>query len=410
MPRPRAGGGGRKTETVHAPRVHSLSVAQATPEAQGRPRSRIGRHTLGMAVPTSPQLPRVGEPRRCRRRLPLLVLCLASAVFAEVPSMSAPLALVTPWGLLVVLPLYGLHTVVLAALAFRLRRPVSLPLLWALGGVLGLYEAYLTKVIWDPTWSTVELPWRAGGLAVAQTAVLVLFWHPLMSFVVPLAVTERVLGTAGPVAEVTNGLPGWTRRLRRRWWLPPALLGAGCGLYQTAAGGTPGLALLSLLAGLGPIGLAAFLARRRSGPSGLRALLPQGRGLAWAAAALGVLYLVMTPTVRSDSLPRTLLPHALVWCLYAALAAAAVGAARAPRSARRGTATSESASESASESTPRTDRPARWLLVLAATWLAAAALGALLPALAAGFVALAALSGVSGGLLLVIRGLMRRPS
>ena len=52
-----------------------------------------------------------------------------------------------------------------------------------------------TKVIWDPTWSTVELPWRAGGLAIAQTAVLVLFWHPLMSFVVPLAVAERVLGT-----------------------------------------------------------------------------------------------------------------------------------------------------------------------------------------------------------------------
>ena len=359
-----------------------------------------------MAEPTSPLHPRVGNPRGDRRRLSLLVLCLASAVFAEVPSMSAPLALVTPWGLLVVLPLYGLHTVVLAALAFRLRRPVSLPLLWALGGVLGLYEAYLTKVIWDPTWSTVELPWRAGGLAIAQTAVLVLFWHPLMSFVVPLAVAERVLGTAGPVAEITNGLPGWTRRLRRRWWLPPALLGVGCGLYQSAAGGTPGLALLSLLAGVSPIGLVAFLARRRGGPAGLRALLPQGRGLAWGAAALGVLYLVMTPTVRADSLPRTLLPHALVWCLYAALAAAVAGAARAPRSARRESATAESAWES----TPRTDQPTRWLLVLAAAWLACSGLGALLPALAAGFVALAALSGVSAGLVLVIRGLLRRAS
>jgi hypothetical protein len=46
---------------------------------------------------------------------------------------------------------------VLAPLAFR-RGAVRLTSLWLLGAIFGLYEVYVTKILWHPTWSQNDFP------------------------------------------------------------------------------------------------------------------------------------------------------------------------------------------------------------------------------------------------------------
>jgi len=79
-----------------------------------------------------------------------------------------PVAFFNAWGILVVFPLYTLHTLVLAFLFFR-RKQISLPVLFLAGMLFGLYEAYITKVLWNPTWGDAHI--MVAGLAVVQTAV-----------------------------------------------------------------------------------------------------------------------------------------------------------------------------------------------------------------------------------------------
>ena len=103
-----------------------------------------------------------------------------SAVSAEIISSATLFPFFPLWGVLVVLPSYGLHVLVLAYLNFRKPR-VTMTTLFLAGAIFGLYEAYLTKVLWSPTWG--EWNWQFGGVYVIQTIVLVLFWHPLMAYI-----------------------------------------------------------------------------------------------------------------------------------------------------------------------------------------------------------------------------------
>ena len=106
---------------------------------------------------------------------------MISVVFVEVPAGSTMFPFFTVWGLLVVLPLYLLHSVFLAAVVFRFGRP-RFWTLYAAGVLYGMYEAYITKVLWTsfrPEGPFVTL----GGIAVFETILLVLYLHPLLAFV-----------------------------------------------------------------------------------------------------------------------------------------------------------------------------------------------------------------------------------
>lgn len=57
-----------------------------------------------------------------------------------------------------------------------------------------MYEAYITKVLWSPPWQPDVF--RVGGVAVAETILLVFFWHAVISFLVPLFIGENLLTTS----------------------------------------------------------------------------------------------------------------------------------------------------------------------------------------------------------------------
>ncbi|MGD0707788.1 MAG: hypothetical protein ABSA51_04985 [Anaerolineaceae bacterium] len=90
-----------------------------------------------------------------------LILGLFSTFFAEVVSASSPFVFFTAFGLIGTYPIYLLHTLVLGTLVIRRGKVVSLQALYFAGGIFGLYEAYITKVLWSPPWNSTPLRWRA---------------------------------------------------------------------------------------------------------------------------------------------------------------------------------------------------------------------------------------------------------
>ena len=157
-----------------------------------------------------------------------LVFCLLlgalSTLCAEVTIGASPLVFFDAWGLAVVFPLYTLHILVLAPLVLRRPGGTSFPALYLAGVLFGLYEAYITKVLWNPPWDMAAL--RIGDVAVTTTLMIACFWHPFMAFITPLLLAERTAhrvhaGTgmhAGRVARAAGAAvgPRGHRRAGRR--------------------------------------------------------------------------------------------------------------------------------------------------------------------------------------------------
>lgn len=266
----------------------------------------------------------VSEPREIppTRAIPLrykllfwILLGALSVFFAEIVSGSSSYAFFTAWGLLAVLPLYGLHTLFLAWLVFRPRRRVTLPALFLAGAMFGLYEAYITKVLWDPTWGSHGL--SLGGLYLTQTAVLVLYWHPLMAFIAPIVVGETLFTSS---RESLSALPKWLTGTQgeasgRMWRV--AVFGVFCGISKALNAQSPLEGLFSAASAVAVLFGLSFLWKRTGwSVARFRDLLPTGRQAVVIGALLVFLYLVMGAGIRPEALPRTLGPHLSVWVLY----------------------------------------------------------------------------------------------
>lgn len=175
---------------------------------------------------------------RLRHRLFFwFLLAVFSTFFAEVTVGSAPLVFFKPEGWLLTVPVYGLHILVLAPLVIRAGRVPSWQTLYLAGTIVGMYEAYMTKILWSPTWNPDSF--KIAGVAVAETLMLVFFWHPVMAFMVPLIFSERFLNLE---PAIIPGLgDGWMRRLSTiKFYL---ISGTLAGVVLGAFLADPGIAL-----------------------------------------------------------------------------------------------------------------------------------------------------------------------
>lgn len=120
--------------------------------------------------------------------LPIIFVGLLSVFYAEVDSGSSPLWFAGWWGLLVVFELYLAHLLFYVNIAIRTNR-VSLSRLYLLGCLVGLYEGPITKVLWHGyPGQTASLFFL--GFAVTEFIMLVFFWHPIFSFLIPVVFFE----------------------------------------------------------------------------------------------------------------------------------------------------------------------------------------------------------------------------
>lgn len=125
-----------------------------------------------------------------RKVLSVLLLGLLSMLFAEIFSGSSQLWFIDPFAVFLTLPLYMFHTLFLLIIAFRTKRTNIRHLYW-LGVLFGLYEAVITKVLWqgymhegEPALGTIL------GVAAIETPILIFFWHPIFSFILPILTYE----------------------------------------------------------------------------------------------------------------------------------------------------------------------------------------------------------------------------
>lgn len=243
-----------------------------------------------------------------------LLLGALSTFFAEVVAGSDPFPYFRPWGILLVCPLYTLHTVVLATIVFRHGKPQFSPLFIA-GAIFGLYEAYITKVIWSPTWGAPMIP--VAEIAIIEAMVLVLFWHPFLSFIIPLLVGESLLTNS---REILDRLPGFFKTIFSSKTMSSLLFAALAVLFSITHSANSASPLLALASGLSTTAfLAVWIAVWRKMTIGwqydMRALLPGKRALAVLSFLLAFLYLATGILLRPEVLPGVT-GHVLVLLTY----------------------------------------------------------------------------------------------
>lgn len=236
-----------------------------------------------------------------------------SGYWAEVTCGSSPLIFASPWGLIVTLPLYSVHLWAIGGAALRRGRN-QLICLYLAGTVFGLYEAYITKVLWAPPWNAH--PIRFGGVALLEFLLLVFFWHPVMAFVIPVLTAERWLTRS---RTLYNQLPRRVRALaesrRARPWLGAAL-GAVHGLV------TPPISIVFSLASIwiAVFGAAALWRKGGVPANEVSELMPRGTVATILWVIIVAFYLFCGPRMRPEGLPG-LGPQVTIWICYAVLIA-----------------------------------------------------------------------------------------
>jgi len=207
------------------------------------------------------------QPLRRHKLFFWIILGALSVFFAEVVS-GATMFPFNPWSLIVTFPLYTLHLLVLAHIVFNYGKP-TLYTLFAAGAVFGMYEAYMTKVLWNPTWGNPAI--SIAGMAVFETILLVLFWHPFMAFIIPLFIGENMLTSSTYiVSELPNTVTQLFTARKTRYFLS-ALLALLCGIFQSANSPSPVHSLLSGFSTTALLMLLIYLWRtktRAKAPSG----------------------------------------------------------------------------------------------------------------------------------------------
>ncbi|MEQ1901461.1 MAG: hypothetical protein ABL866_12090, partial [Devosia sp.] len=165
------------------------------------------------------------------RRMAFLVFAgFLSFTTAEVFAGSSPNWPLNAFAWLLTVPLYGTHLLLLAHLAARTRR-TSWSALYLFGVIFGFYETWITKVIWHGYFDVGAF--AVGGIGpwfgLHETLGLALFYHPVTSFLLPLAILSRLFPTFGRHFPEPSWLFGSGRANRLGQIALIAVDGAGSG-------------------------------------------------------------------------------------------------------------------------------------------------------------------------------------
>lgn len=241
------------------------------------------------------------------------VLSLLSVFFAEVLSGSEPFALVIPWNPLVLMPLYGIHTLLLARLVFR-GKP-TFTSLFAAGCIFGLYEAYITKVLFDPHWGAS--PFQYLGVDFLWILILVLWWHVFFAFIIPLLAGEILLTNSD---DIQSAMPEKVRELlssRRGFSILLSIFVIWAALFMGS--NMPGfwVAPVALGVNLIVLSIAVILYRKFVGTKySLKQLLPEGKEFWILFSVLFAMYLLFGIIWNPGRMPGTV-GHLIILALYA---------------------------------------------------------------------------------------------
>ncbi len=292
---------------------------------------------------------------------------------------------------LIVYPLYALHFLVLSHIALRTRR-TSWSALYLFGIVFGLYESWITKVIWAgyPGSGGFALGGFGPWFGIHETLGLVLFFHAVTSFLLPLAVLGRLFPAWGAAFPRPDWLFAETRWGKARR-LALLLIWAAMSALNLS---TIGAFLLSWLPMLALIWAGwRWLSRQGATAEQADAARPalSRAGLILSLAALALVYAVPFAYWRPEDVPPA--PALALTAIFYLLIALMIW--------RLGPTPKAAAPVPVPPDAAR--MPWRWLLALFATGLALVVIAPLGPAVAAALGAVAFISIVPLGAWLFFR-------
>ncbi len=238
-----------------------------------------------------------------------LILAAYSTFFAEVFAGSDMFPFFNLWGILVVVPFYGLHTILLTSIIFKYGKPTLSTLVFA-GMLFGLYEAYMTKVLWQPSWDAALI---VGEIALSEVIVLVFWWHTWLSFITPLILAERLLTNS---RHVLNGLPEKLHRFYSGWKGYLLLIIFG-GIFQSINSPSVGHSLLSGISTGGMLTLLTLIWKKvtREKSYSLPELLPDKKEFRFLALWLTALYLFLGFSLFPERIPG-ILGQGIIFIFY----------------------------------------------------------------------------------------------
>ncbi len=242
---------------------------------------------------------------------------IISVFFAEVISGSTPYPYFTAPGWLIVFPVYALHTVVLGTIVLKYGKP-TLYALYPAGMIFGMYETYITKVVWGGAEWGSNGP-SVFGIYIVPFFLVVLFWHPFMSFIIPLTLSEASLthsrGMLSYLPPRLNSLFSTPKRAKRTLLYGAVILGL-MGMFNL----DPINCLLSSLSSAFFV-LALVLLWRRYMLGRRRALgdyLPGKAGFSIALVLLILFYISTALGYNTEYLPPAPV-HLFTFLIYALL-------------------------------------------------------------------------------------------
>ena len=241
----------------------------------------------------------------------LLLLSLTSLFFAEVISGSTKFPLYDAWSWLVITPLYGLHTIVLLYIIMKYsgNKKVLFSTLYFAGVIFGLYEAYLTKVLWVGLMddSIIVL-----NISIMETIVLIFLWHPIFSFIIPSLVFEGFMTNSNNLFE---GLPKKFKRLLKNK-KTRVILFLMIGAFLSFNSLSPLETLLSGFTTVLPIIFLYYVLRRQGihKKYSLEEILPTKPQFIICVFLLSFMYIVLGLFIQPEAL--TLNNQLSIWVLY----------------------------------------------------------------------------------------------
>ena len=237
--------------------------------------------------------------------LAIFLFGFLSMIFAEVFSGASPLWFLGIWGWFVTLPLYWAHALLLLNLAMKYER-TSLTQLYLWGVIFGLYEGWMTKVIWAGYMGDVPAFGVFLGFAVGEFFVIALFWHALFSFIIPILVFQIIVQATnkGEAGSIHTSHLGVISRRKRNYVLLGIIILAGSLFMMMGLGADSFSIMIAGITNLAYIVLLSwFVTSWNSKPLDLDSLRLGKTGLSITIIYLSALYIFTFFTLFPERIP-----------------------------------------------------------------------------------------------------------
>lgn len=251
------------------------------------------------------------QPSKLTKLFFWFILGCFSIFFAELIAGSTAYPFTSILGWLIVYPVYALHILFFFWVVYRFGKP-NFYTLFVAGLLFGLYEAYITKIIWISYRPEGPL-FTLGGIALPDALFLVFFWHVTLAFILPMFIGETYLTKSKEIV-------GLFSERARKWgrWVFIFLIIWG-GLFTSI--NSPNLiqSILSPFIGISFLLLLMFIWKKKGNDRYyMRELIPGERASKWIIVLLFLLYIILGRKLNWDKYVLVGLgPNLIVLITYA---------------------------------------------------------------------------------------------